>query len=71
MHAIGRLAGASLALGAFIAVADPGQAQTRGKTQAEVRACGGPAKSHAQCLKVCACLQGGDCKRYCDNIYKK
>jgi hypothetical protein len=62
--------GSSFALGAFIIIEAPARAQGQSKTQAEIRACGGPARTYAQCLKVCACLEGSDSKRYYDNIYK-
>ena len=71
MPRLGRLAGALLVLGTFITFAVSDAAQGQSKTQREIRACGGPAKTHTQCLQVCACLEGSDCRRYCDNIYKK
>ena len=71
MHAFGRLVGATLVLGTLMTIATLNGAQGQSKTQREIRSCGGPAKTLAQCLKVCACLEGNDCKRYCDNIYKR
>ena len=62
-------AGAVLWAAAFLVTATCAQGQS--KNQAQIRACGGPARTHTQCLKVCECLQGKDCARYCDSIYKK
>jgi citrate lyase synthetase len=62
-------AGAVVWVAAFLVTATCAQSQS--KDQAQIRACGGPAKTHTQCLKVCECLQGKDCARYCDSIYRK
>jgi len=34
------------------------QAQSGSKSAAQIKACGGPAKTHAQCMRVCSCLNG-------------
>jgi hypothetical protein len=64
-------AGAVLLVTTLLVITTTTCAQSQGRNQAQIRACGGPAKTHAQCLKVCECLQGKDCARYCDSIYKK
>ena len=64
-------AGAVLVTTALLVTATTTWAQSQDKNQAQIRACGGPARTHTQCLKVCECLQGKDCARYCDSIYKK
>ena len=64
-------AGAVLLAAALLVSTTTTCAQSQGKNQAQIRACGGPARTHGQCLKVCECLQGKDCARHCDSIYKK
>jgi hypothetical protein len=66
-HAVGPVLWAA----ALLMTATATCAQIHGKDQAQIRACGGPARTHTQCLRVCECLQGKECARYCDSIYKK